>query len=360
MPSLIVHSLLLFILLWSAYYAKKLNVKLVKNPYVWCAITLVAFIIGSRWNANDDWYNYYSTISDTVEGNFDLERFEIIPRYITIIIHKVGLPYHSWFICMAFLQLTFLMLAANNGLKKITIWLVFLYFYSLFSLSTIITRQVAALMVVLYAYTFINQRRIIIYLILIAIAYCFHRTSLVALPLYWIIPKIRLNSILLQLIVVSFFAILGDKLVQGLWSLVLMNEELRYIHYADAVFDYGANSGWGVRLNYIRYYTVILYSCRLKDMYDKSGFSIFYTIMLIDACLYNGLKNDLALSRIEMYLSVADLVASGFLLHYLLHSRNSMDKMLFAGLVGLMIVVIIYSAYKGMPWVFVWDSNVIL
>ncbi len=362
MPSIIVNFILWMLLLPAAIFAtnqyKRKQVKIVKNPILWIGVILSSLLIGLRWDDGGDYANYFSIIADVVEGNFELDRLELIPRYLDILIHQLGLPFYTWFIFMALVQLVFMILIANNGYERLTPWIFLLYIYSLLTLSMIITRQVVALSVVLYAYTFISKKKLVPYLLFVALGYCFHRTALLCIPLYWILPRINLKSIPLQLGIVIAALISGDWIVNNLWSLVQINEEFRYSHYADAEFIYGTNSGFGVIANYIRYFLIILYSNKLKSRYEGTGFSVFYALTFIDACLYYSFKDDLALSRFEMYFSVAELITSAFLFHYLWRSKKQEDRVVFWGLLLIVFVKIVYTAYMGADWQFVWNVNI--
>lgn len=353
MPSLLVHIFLISFLLFASYYACKERKYIVKEPLIWIAITIVALIVGLQDDPNVDWANYKDTVSTAVLGDFDVERLELIPKYLAVILHQLNLPYYLWFVIMMWLIYLFIVLAANNGLKIIFPWIFFFFFYTLFSLSMIITRQVVALAVILYAYTFIGQRKLKLYLILIGVAYCFHRTSLICLPLYWLIPRLNLKSIPVQVGIVVAFLIFGQGISTLFWSYVPAADIFRYGHYAETTFDYGAKTGYGVIANYVRYFIIVFYSNKLKDKYDDYGFSIFYSLTFVHMCLYASLMNDLALSRVSMYFSVSELASSGFLLHYLLGSKNGFDKLVFWGLVLIIIIIILVPTFNAKPWTFV-------
>lgn len=326
---------------------------IVRSPLIWIAITLTATVVGMQSNPNVDWNGYYEIVSSPVTGNYALEEMELAPRYLSILLHNLGLSPSLWFVIMMWLIYLFLVLAANNGLKEIFPWIFFFFFLSLFSLSMIIIRQTVALSIILYAYSFIHQKKLFRYLLLMALAYCFHRSSLICLPLYWVAPLISFKSISLQIGIVSISILIGGYIVDFLWSLVPLGEEFRYAHYSELDFEYGEKSGVGVVINHLRYFTIILYSEKLKEKFNKNGFSIFYGVFFIEACIYNAFKNDLALSRIELYFSVADLVTSGFLFYYLFHSRNLFDKIVLGVLFSLVLVMFLYIAWTQPDWKFV-------
>ena len=357
MPSLIIHFFLwTTVLIASLTSIKKKNYNLLKDVNIWIAIILASFVIGLRWENGGDFANYYSVISSSYQVNPQLERFEIIPRYLIVLIHYFDLPYSLWFVSMALFQFVFILLAANNGLKSLFPWMILLYFFNLFPLSLIIIRQIVALTVILYAYTFINKKKPIIYIGIIILAFCFHRTALICLPFYWIIPRINIKSTILQIVVVIFFIIFGESVVSALWSIVPQGETFRYSGYIDREFDYNAvRSGLGILANYIRYFIIILYSNELKNKYKDWGFNIFYTITYIFICLAFAIRNDQALSRASMYLGVSDIITTSILFYELYHSKKAKDKIILATLLLLISGLMISSAYKGSSWQFVLD-----
>ena len=333
--------------------SNKKSLNITRRVFFVCT-AIASLIIGLRWNMGVDFENYYTVISTPIHANIHIERFELIPRYLIVLIQYFDLPYCTWFITMAFFHFIFLYLAANNGLKFLLPWMLFFYFYSLFDLSLNITRQTAAITVILYAYTFINRKNLRAYLLLIAVAYCFHRTALICIPLYWIAPRVELNNRFIQTIIVCSCIVAGSVLKNYLWESVQALESLRYAHYADADFDYGnSGTGLGVIANYIRYFILIYYSNILKKVYKGQGFHIFYFFVFVDMCLYNSLKDDLALSRIEMYFSSANIITTGFLCHYLSRSRRAFDRIIYIMLLLMFLTIMVYTAYNGIAWSFV-------
>lgn len=360
MPSILVYIILLFILMPAFYVASKEKGSLVNKPYIWFSIILASIIIGLRWNVNEDWDGYYDLFQNSVAGELELERIELLPRYFIIIIKALGLPYYSFFIIMASLQFVFLMLTANCGFKILLPWFLFFYFYSLFPLSMIITRQVVALTIVLYAYTFIHKKKLIPYLCLIALAFCFHRTALLCLPLYWITPFFKLKSVFFQILIVCFFIVIGNRLIGFFLSFIPADlEGFRYAHYVGSEFDYGAKSGLGVIVNYSRYFLIILYSNQLRERYEKYGFSVFFALLFLEACTYSAFKDDLVFSRVEMYFSIADIVTSSCLLHYLLTGKQQ-KKIIYLGVISVLSLMLFIIAYRSPSWQFIWEAPYLL
>lgn len=357
MPAIFVYFILLNILLLAAFIVRKQKESLITNPLLWFAIIIVSLIVGLRWDPeNEDFLNYFSLAAGDLP-EFALDRIEIIPRYLVLILNYFKMPSFLWFFLMALVQLLFIVLTANNGKKQILPWMFLLYFYSLFSLSLIITRQLAALMVILYAYSYIEKRKFGSYLFFVALAYCFHRTALICIPLYWLPNLIKFESRTWQILIICGFLLFGDYLIASFWSLIPIDQEVfRYAKYVDREFEYGAKTGLGVISNYLRYFIIVLFSNKLKKSFDK-GFSIYYSLLFVQICLYKCMMNDLAFSRAIMYFSIADLVVSGFLIHYLLNSKNRSDKIINLLVVSVLFVTIFYSAYNSPDWSFVWNAH---
>jgi hypothetical protein len=326
---------------------------------IWIGIVLASLLVGLRWDNGGDYANYFSIISDSLKDNYELERLEFIPRYLMVLIHYFHLPFYLWFILMAFFQLVFMFLLGHRINYRLLPWIFILYFYCLFPLSLIIIRQLVALTIVSYAYTFIKPKDILHYLLLIVLAYGFHRTSLLCIPLYWVAPRLNFCNIGAQLVIVTVFLIVGNRPVELLWSLVPVDiTTFRYAGYLGREYEYGTNSGLGVLFNYIRYFIIILYSNKLKRKYEEYGFSVFYSILFVHICLYYAVKDDLPLSRAMMYFSVAEILVTCFLLHYLSRSKKNLDKISLVTVCVIIVLTMCYTAYTGPDWQFVWAVQI--
>lgn len=356
MPSLYLNIFLWFLTIPVSFLlvnSNKQSLRYVRNAF-WAFLIVASLIIGLRWNMGVDYENYYTVISTPIEKNTYIDRFELIPRYLIVFIQYWNLPYSTWYIAMAFFHFLFLWLASNNGFKRLLPWVLFFFYYSLFDLSLNITRQTVALMVILYAYTFIYKKNLKAYLLLVGIAFCFHRTSLLSLPFYWIASYISINNRFIQVVIVSLCIFVGSFLKNYLWDFIQGLEALRYAHYADAVFDYGSSgTGLGVIANYIKYFVIIYYSNILKNKYKEQGFQIFYNLTFIDMCIYSAVTDDLALSRILMYFSSTNIITTSFLFHYLSKSHKVFDKFVFLFLLLMFLTIMIYSVYNGPTWYFI-------
>lgn len=358
MPALVVYAFFWVILLAAANYAtgtfNRYGSALSKNVVLWGVVVLMALLIGLRWEGyGSDYNNYYAIITGEVEV-YELDRLELLSRLMIVVFNALGLPFFTWFVVMAFLQLFFLVKAADNGLQALFPWMVLVFFLNLFPLSLILIRQVTAVLILLYAYTFIPQRKLLPFLLLVALATGFHLSSLIAIPLYWIAPRVNIKSIGLQLAVVGFLFFFGWPVVQLIWSLIA-RVSFRYAEYFGRQFNYGTRSGIGVILAYLRYFFLILYSNRLKEKYKDQGFSVFYLISFVFICFYNVIKEDQMLSRASMIFSVADMVTLGFFFHYLFRSRKNDDKLILGFMLALIVVTLVYTAMLSNPWHFFWQ-----
>ena len=202
--------------------------------------------------------------------------------------------------------------------------------------------------------TYIKKQNLKSFLLLVGLAFCFHRTSLLCIPFYWIIPRIKLGNRFVQTLVVLACIITGTFLKDRLWTFIQGFEALRYAHYVDAVFDYGnSGSGLGVIANYFRYFIIIYYSDVLKCKYKEQGFNIFYCLTFIDMCLYSAVKDDLALSRMLMYFTSANIITTSFLLYYLSKSNKVFDKLVLMMLMLMFLTIMLYTAYNSPTWNFI-------
>ena len=339
------------------------NKPLYSSPFFYIGIVIFSLVVGLRWNVGTDYPAYYDLIMgfNTYDTSFD--RLEFIPRCTINIIQKYNLPFYTWFILMAAIQMFFLQKTFSKELKIFVVWGMFFYLAGQLSLSMNIIRQATALTIVLYAYTHIAQKDYRKYTIWIIIASLFHTTALLGIPILFL-KKVKFTiSPLIQIGIVVFFYVFGEYLINYIVnSLSAYSNSIAYLSKTQSIEDNALiikqGSGLGVIFNYTRYFILILYSKQLSQEYKKYGFDIFYTISFIGICLYKSTMYDMYLSRINMYFSIASIVCLSMLMVHLWEQKhNVIHQLIMIGLTLAQVGLLLYTIINGNSWSFVWDSH---
>lgn len=136
----------------------------------------------------NDYGNYYSYFQNITSGRE--QEVEIGYKAICMLVSKLGLEFQWVYVIFSLISYSILLMCVKKYSKNyaVTYLMFFLNgYFALLGLNQI--RQFVSVVVIYYAYDYIKNRKIIKYCICILIATCFHITSIVMLPFYWILQK---------------------------------------------------------------------------------------------------------------------------------------------------------------------------
>lgn len=214
-------------------------------------------ILGISWT-HTELYRLYQAEAGYVLFNYAVS-FITANRYIFILI-VTCMTY--WLFYKGFLRE-----AKDYGLALI----LFLALYFFFTFTYL--RQAMAVGIVFFSYRYIEKKELWKFLLCMAIAYTFHNSSILFLPMYWLSGRIPSKRVVLVLAVVCF-AIGISGYPSKLFDLyATVTDESARMHYYD-------KQSQGFRVEYIIESTVFI--SYLFYMHDKIGNS------RRDKLLYNG------------------------------------------------------------------------
>ena len=366
LKTLIVYIMIYSCTIYCAYRAKLISQKkdatIDSTSIFYVGIVLYSLIVGLRWNVGIDYPSYYNLLMGYNKEDILLDRLEFFNRISISFIKDNYLPFYTWFILMAGIQMYFVQKTFNKNLKIFVAWGVFFYLASQLALSMNIIRQASAVAIILYAYTFLVNKEYKYYFIWVAIASLFHTSALVGIPIYLLSKlKVSINRLLQIVILIAFF-VFGESLfnyiidlLMGYSSSFVYLMKLEDIYSSDLSIQKGL--GLGILFYYIRYFVLIIYSKQLSKEYSHLGFDVFYTISFIGMCTYSTTMNNMVLSRIMMYFTICTIVCLSMLMVYLYKkSQNQVNFLLLVGLTVLEVILTSYAVLSGKPWAFVWDA----
>lgn len=223
--------------------------------------------------------------------------FEYGWTYLNLFVYKLGLDY-QWII---FLSSCFFLLPLYGGIYKqskkplFSVCLSYLLFYYCYSFN--ITRQMIAVAIVLYGYQYIIQRNILKYSLTILLAFCFHSSVFIALPIYYI-NKIKLSPVIACSLLVSTF-LLGSTNIKFL-LLFLSSIVGNYEEYIHALVSNGETVFSASRMLLNVFFAFIICVADRNNIYLKI---IFVGIMMM-----NLLAIQPAIARISYYFVAAQVI----------------------------------------------------
>jgi len=189
------------------------------------AITLFG---GLRWKTGYDWDTYFALFRDLDWGNFlsyskygdlSLQTIEPLYAFLNVLVKSIFGKYYVFNLLVCFFIHYSYYRFAKYHIPQCPI--ICFCFVELVLVAFFPVRQTLATAVLLWGFRYIKEQKLFPYLVVVALAFCIHRMSIVALPLYWV-GKVRLNDAVIIPLFFSFVVI--GKLVQNyviMLSLVL-------------------------------------------------------------------------------------------------------------------------------------------
>lgn len=357
--SIFVYILILLITLLLISQSASRNQKKAKFFTFW-GVLFFSVIIGCRWNVGVDYMTYYNFTIGNYVFDWELERFEPIPRYLAKWVSSTSAPFYLWFIGMAFIQIYFVQKALKKIFIPIVGWGIFLFLTMNLQEQMNIVRQGAAVCICIYAFTYIKERNFIKYISFILFASLVHKSALLCIPIYFLGYYNFNLSVLSQLSLLVIFSVVSSVVVNFLIQ-KFANVAVS-IGYEGALNTLNNNelntkvgSGLGIIFNYLRYVILIMFYPKLRIIYDRYDFNFYYLLLFISICSYSACFYSIYLQRLLIYFNYMNLIVFAFLLHYLYVRRyNVFYLFLLISLTGIQLFLYLWS---GIPWEFIWNAR---
>lgn len=335
-------------------------------PTGWIFIIVYTLIIGLRYNVGTDYLLYKQTylFSTYPNANFiasnDLGSFEFGYSAIINLFIKLGFSYISLFIATAFLQILFLY-KFSRKYKYISVWLFFFFITSsTFFDSLNAMRQSIAFFMFLCTLAFIEEKKLIPFIISIASISLFHRSILIILPFYFFINYKLFNN---RLVTASFILasfLLSQPLNDFIWNKLFPDiggflsglSDASYLEQRDDLTIEGNSSSLGLaKFIYLSLDLIIIYFIkRIRTYYKQFNIEIFYNFYIIGAFIYYLCAYSITLVRLNMYFANFKFIMLAFVAYMLTHdkeNKQSIDKLICLFLVVVSIMWFINSILHG-------------
>ncbi len=347
LQSIVLYSalILLMILLAKLYSLKQAYSVLGKSEIIgnragmiYLVIIMLSFSImmGLRYDVGTDYMAYQ-------EGyiyNYDVGKGEVLFNWIRELFNRFDFHYATYFSFLAFLNISFFLLAFKRDYFILPLLLFFLITNGdwLFWMNGI--RQAIAMCIWIYALQFIERKSFWMYLCWCSIAFGFHKSAIILIPIYPIIRngKDYFNSIKLQLLLFA-----GAFLVQYSFGSFLerLGPLIQYYqaeltrgtyNYSTEVFQEEASSsvegsGMAYFFRVFLIVIVIIYSKKLKEYYNSTWFNILYFLFFIGILTQHIFPlGSTILTRPFRYFFIFKGIMFAYLVYYLLKNESPNSK----------------------------------
>ncbi|MGN1169721.1 MAG: EpsG family protein, partial [Acutalibacteraceae bacterium] len=277
---MIIHLLLFFVTVLFAKFVEKTgtSVKTVSGDEtieenraaLWAALFAyfpTIFIIGFRSNLGDS-KNYISSFSSLdVSGGLTDGLSERNPGFdllMRVFKKFVSDRTEFWMLFLAFISFLFLLAALSRYSPSLFLSTFILFGSTEISYSFNGARQFLAICMMIYALKYIEQKKIVKYILLCIAAYTVHQTALVIIPAYFVVRGKVFNKKMM----IVLFATLAATLFSSTFIEYLNDwfiEESVYAHYYDSIVsDEGINI-FRVLVAVVPMILCIVYKKRIDD-----------------------------------------------------------------------------------------------
>ena len=328
------------------------------QPEVLVIIVSFTFVFGCRYGVGVDYFHYLNAY----ENNTD-ERFEFLFKTISDFLRNNNLHYAVFFSVWAFLQITLLYYAFRNQRFLFPLLAFFLIIgYSYMSWMNIIRQELAA-GVFLVSLKYLNEKKLLKYLLCVLVAYGFHRSSIVLVVIYplflWKTDLFRRINTQLVLYVIALII----SLLFSTWIVETIERPFEiftdffgYENYSYSFLEseslnsrsqFQTNTGFGIYITVFKTIPIILLSRRMKDYYNSSFFEIVYSLWFIRIISAFLVGDSIILNRPFAFLSNFNMIIYSYFVYYCFKSRKQLLSIFGIAYMLVFVVVFFYIVSNG-------------
>lgn len=266
--------------------------------------------------------HYYTVRTEVITG---LNRFEFSNYIIDSLIPITGNYTGIWIYTLVLF--IFLILACKRFKINQAYAIFFFVIFNYFNLSLNISRQFAAIAIVLYSFSFLMEDKIKKYLFfpLVVFAASFHISAIIVLPLFFIrrlnLSKVK-PKILTSIIIGVYFVMqmVGQRFVEfvNMYSLSLDEDMQNWSDYFDQARD-DYRSIVGILLGLITYFFDTYILIRINKITNQSTqlISLLFFLGIIISMLFNNVYGNLG--RLRYYFEIINIIAFSY---YYLYDKS--------------------------------------
>ena len=306
------------------------------------ALLVFAFVFGIRYDVGMDHLSYlraYESTRLSIAGY--IEQWEIGFVFITRLFAEANLHFAFYFAFLAFLQV-FVLFYALRGYYKIHSYVIVILILSGTFLSFMNgIRQELAFCFWVLAVTFIAKKKILPYFICVLLAFSFHFSAILLIPIYFFYRRREyyFSNLKLQLLLLftSVFIMLTfnpvNAIMEGLAGIIEAAGYGIYVEMmraGDMIFMEPIGGGTGIGIFFLLFVdiTLICLSPKVKKYFKSPFLYIIYDLYFVGALFSYIAFGSLALQRINIYFHNFSFVIAAFTLYYLAKNNSRENKLL--------------------------------
>lgn len=319
--------------IWAIFYTFVLLLLIKDKKITFVCLLFLTIFTALRYDVGYDYPNYVDLI---VNPNSKL--IEISDEPISYVLLKISrnieMPQFYFFVTTLYILLGFFYIAKKNS-KDYWISLMMFFSFPLFFFNSLgIIRQWCAIITVLFSLKYVIDKKILKFIIIIIFAIGFHKTAIVALPIY-MLNKIKFNY--KKIIFVCAFAFLLNKFI-----ILLIEKYFNYYYkfYIATVIKGGGESSFYLCIIFLIFLLIIK-----KRFYTNEKNILFFNIYFIGCLLYYFSLPYGHVYRISLYYIVISLFI--FPEIFLLFNFNFKKNIAYPFYIKICCILFFFTLYLG-------------
>lgn len=324
-------------------------------------ILFFAVIMGLRYDVGQDHLTYLFSYKN---GGGYIERYEPIFKFVASEFREFGLHPFWFFAFWAFIQIFFVYYALKDERYLMPFVAISLITgeYFLYWMNGI--RQELAACIFFFSIIFIVDKKSIKYLLCCLLAFCFHKTAIILIPLYPILVRgndLTINRIFQYLLyIVAFIIALTD--VDVISHIIPSLSFLEYTSYANYLSEGSINhfNDVTVKGNSIAYkllffinLIIIFYSDKMKQYFSNRKFTIIYNLYYWGSVFVLIFINNLVFERPFRYFNLFNMVMISYTLFYLWKNSKRRQNLFFFVTILSLLLLLFARIIKNYPFNFI-------
>ncbi|MBR1557305.1 MAG: EpsG family protein [Prevotella sp.] len=316
------------------HYKNKSGWSVILQPEILVAIFAFTIVFGCRWNVGVDYPHYLYRYLTGIGS----ERHELLFGLISEWMRDNGFHFSVYFSLWAFIQI-FLLYYSFRKYRYLFPYIAFYLIvgYTYMGMMNIIRQQLAAC-IFMMALQFVDEKKLIKYLLCVFVAFLFHKSALLLLIFYpiFLYKKDFFPSIKLQLLAYLLFMVFNVTVSQYFIQIIetpfgLFTELLGFDNYSygilnrerlNSIAQFGNDSTLSLIYNAMATIPIIIYSTKLKKYYNSSYFNIIYSLWFVKIMAEFLTGDSIILNRPFVYLVNYKMIMFSFFTYYCFKNKN--------------------------------------
>lgn len=257
-------------------------------PEIMFLILVFCFFCGVRYNVGVDYIAYLNNYLHYQNVGINLLEKEFLFQFITKAMAGSGFHFSFYFAFLAFIQIYFVIKSFEKEKEILRYLPLLILLGTSFLYWTNAIRHMIAAAIFLYSLRYVKSKNLFKYLICIAFAFLFHKSSLLLVPFYYIlrIDIFASKSWTLIIILISFIVQMAGVIEPLIKQLSFILDFLGYSYSYenfDLIMSKENDRNFGVRSVIIMAIpvVVILYNNQLKNYFSHTNYTYYYNLMVM-------------------------------------------------------------------------------